>query len=293
MWKDVRVHAGLLAVALIYGANYSIAKFVMPVYVPAFGLIVIRVVCAALFFLLISPLLPKQKIARSDWPRLLACAFFGVAFNQLLFFKGLSLTSPIHASVLMLVTPILVLLGAAFALKEKVLWHRWLGIALGVTGAALLVVSAARTDKQASALGDVLVFLNAASYAVYLILAKPLLSRYSALTLTKYTFLLAVPMVLPFGLPELARVNWAEMPVAVYTAIAFIVLFVTIAAYLLNAWTMQFVSPGTVGAYIYLQPVCAVALSLALGIDSLSLQKVLYMLLIFGGVFLAQKKSLR
>ena len=290
MFKDALVHAGLLTVALIYGANYSIAKFVMPEYVPAFGLIVIRVACAALFFVLLSPFMKQQPIARADWPRLIACAFFGVAFNQLLFFKGLSLTSPIHASVLMLVTPILVLLGAAFALKEKVSSRRWLGIALGVSGAALLVVSAAKADKSASVIGDVCVFLNAASYAVFLILAKPLLYRYSALTLTKYTFVLGLPMVLPFGLPELTHVNWAEMPVSVYAGIGFIVLFVTIVAYLLNAWTMQYVSPGTVGAYIYLQPVFAVGISLLLGIDTITLQKALYIGLIFVGVYLAQRR---
>ncbi len=293
MWKEARVHAGLLTVALIYGANYSVAKFVMPDYVQPFALILLRVSLACLCFLALQLFIKSEKIDKKDWWRLIACGFFGVAVNQLFFFKGLSLTSPIHASVLMLVTPILVLAGAAFVLKEKIKLVRWIGIALGITGATLLVLSAGKADAVASIKGDVMVFINAASYATYLILAKPLLQRYSALTVSFYTFLFALPIVIPFGLPELSAINWAQLPLPVWLSVFFIVFFVTVVAYLLNAWTMTHVSPGVVGSYIYLQPVLAGLIAIALGQDSLSWQKVIFILLIFAGVYLSRSKVKR
>src|SRR5690606_5465109 len=118
---------------------------------------------------------------------------------------------------------------------------RWIGIGLGIIGATLLVLSAGKTNGTASIEGDVYVFFNAASYAVYLIIAKPLLQKYKATTVSLYTFLLALPIVLPFGWPDLSQTNWHELPASVWLSIGFIVLFVTFIAYLLNAWTMQYV----------------------------------------------------
>ena len=228
--------------------------------------------------------------SRSDLGKFALCGAFGVAINQLLFFKGLSLTSPIHASVLMVTTPILVMLLAAVLLKEKIRPVRWLGVALGALGAGLLISWGKETDKAASVLGDLCIITNAASYALYLVLVKPLMKHYHAISVSKWTFLFGLVLVLPFGLPQLQGVAWTEFPGWVWAAVAFIVLGVTVLAYLLNAWTLRHVSAGMVGSYVYLQPVCAMVIALTAGKDELTVAKVLFALLVFLGVYLAGRK---
>ena len=140
MNKQVQVHGALFLVALIYGSNYSIAKEVMPAYVGPFGLIVIRVVSAALFFGIFSRMVTKEKIVgKADNLRVILCGVTGVAVNQLCFFAGLNLTAPINAALLMVIVPVVVLLFSAVLLKERVSKRKVTGILIACTGALLLI----------------------------------------------------------------------------------------------------------------------------------------------------------
>ena len=134
----------------IYGANHTIAKDLMPDVIGPLGFIILRVVGAAVLFWLISPLFPKERIDRRDWWRVLGCAFFGMVLNMNMFFMGLELSTPINSSVVITLTPVLLLVLTAVFLKEKVTWMKSIGIGLGLAGALMLILFGERTQPNAA-----------------------------------------------------------------------------------------------------------------------------------------------
>lgn len=274
-------------VSVIYGVTFTVAKDVMPAFVKPFGFIVLRVGGSAILFWLCSLFVRKEKIALIDFPRIVAAAFFGVALNMLTFFEGLSLTSPIMASVLMVTTPMLVLVLSAFIIKEKIIGKKAIGILLGLVGTVLLILYGKAVGNGENALwGNFLVFVNAVSYALYLILVKKLMDRYNPFSFVKWIYLFGFIMVLPFGWEQLSQVNWPGMPVDITVKVVFVVVISTFLTYLLNLLSMKELKPTTVAVFIYLQPFFATVFAIALGKDELSLVKLLSALLIFVGVYL-------
>ena len=287
MNKQVQVHASLFLVALIYGSNYSIAKEVMPAYVGPFGLIVIRVVSAALFFGLLARLVVREKIVgRADNIRVILCGVTGVAINQLCFFAGLNLTAPINAALLMVIVPVVVLVFSAMLLRERIGKQKVSGIALACVGAFLLIYTSRGEQATGNLWGDLLIILNATSFGLYLVLVKPLMQKYQAITIVSRIFTVGAVLVLPFGWQQLMAPDYSAFPVSIWLAILFMVFAVTIIAYLLNTWALRYANPSLVGAYIYLQPVMAILIAIALGKDVFTLQKAAFALLIFAGVYL-------
>lgn len=290
---------GLFLVNIIYGANFIVAKGLMPDVIGPSGFIIIRVAVSSALFWLLNAILKLGFIEKKDVPRAVLCAFFGVAANQLLFFNGLSLTSPINASILMTTGPFLVLLLAAILLKEKLIPRRILGIALGATGAILLIL-AKDTGKQvvSSVLGDSLVFLNAASYACYLVLVTPLMRKYGALKVIGHVFAFGLVFVLPFGWNQFMEINWQAITSNQWWAIFYVVIATTFVVYLINAFTLKHVSPTVTGSFIYLQPFFATSVAYFAAYmgwvedyTDLNLEKLFYALLIFLGVFLVTRAS--
>ncbi len=206
-------------VSVIYGVTFTIAKDVMPQYIDAYGFIIIRVGGTTVLFWLVwlytrlSRKGSKEKIDRADFPRIICSAFFGVALNMLSFFKGLSLTSPISASVLMVSTPLIVLVLSAIILKERMRKQMVFGIILGMIGTAFLILYGKSVGNATNAsLGNFLVFVNATSYGLYLVMVKKLMDKYNAFTFVKWIYLIGFIMVLPFGWNQIEAVNWALMP---------------------------------------------------------------------------------
>ncbi|PKV63135.1 DMT family transporter [Pontibacter ramchanderi] len=287
MNKQVQVHASLFLVALIYGSNYSIAKEVMPEYVGPFGLIVIRVVSAAIFFGLLSRLVTKEKIVgRADNIRVVLCGVTGVAVNQLCFFAGLNLTAPINAALLMVIVPVVVLVFSALLLRERIGKRKVSGIAMACLGAFLLIYTSRGEQATGNLWGDLLIILNATSFGLYLVLVKPLMQRYKAITIVSRIFTVGAVLVIPFGWQQLLAPDYGSFPASIWLAILFMVFAVTIIAYLLNTWALRYANPSLVGAYIYLQPVMAILIAVAVGKDIFTVQKAAYALLIFAGVYL-------
>lgn len=287
----MHVHAALFGVSLIYGANYSIAKIIVPEYITPSATIVFRVLISGAFFWIIHTTSIREKVTRSrDYYHLAACGFLGVAANQLMFFKGLSITTPINASLLMLTTPVLVFLLSYFFLKEKFTLRKATGIVLSGTGAVLLVGGTHFSFSSETVLGDLFIFLNALAYGSYLVLVKPLMAKYHTITIVKWTFFFAAFPVLFFGWEEAQQLPWEALPSIFYYCLAFIVLGTTIAAYLFNAWALKYVNASVVGAYIYLQPVLATIFAYIIRGDKLTLQTFALSLLIFTGVYLVSRK---
>ncbi len=288
MKQSYRVHAALLTVALIYGANYSIAKTVTPEFILPFGVIVLRVVGATILFWFIAP---KERIEnKKDLAYLALCSLFGVAINQLCFFKGLSLTVPVNASVIMTIVPIMVLLATTFLLKERLTQIKLLGIFLGFVGAVMLVTGGGFSFSGDTFLGDIFILINALAYGVYLVIAKPMLDKYKPLTVVKWIFTFGCLFVVPMGYPELRLVEWGMLPSYTYVALAYIIVFTTCLTYLLNAFALKKVSPNIVGYYIYLQPIIATTIAIIFRGDTLTIPTIVFSCLIFLGVYLVSMK---
>lgn len=283
---------GATLVSLIYGLTFTIAKDVMPQYIMPFGFILLRVGGAVLLFWAVSFLGPKEKIARGDFPRIAAAALFGVAINMLTFFKGLSYTSPISASVIMVTTPIIVLILSAIIMKERMLKRKVFGIILGLIGTAFLILYGKSVGSATNAsLGNLLVFINATAYGFYLIIVKKLMDKYNAFTFVKWIYTFGFIMVLPFGWNEFHAIEFATLPTDIIWKIGFVILFSTFFTYLLNLLSMRELKPTTVAVFIYLQPVFATIFAISLGKDELGWVKIIAAVLIFVGVYLVTQKK--
>lgn len=277
---------------LIYGVTFTIAKDVMPIYIKPFGFILLRVLGATLIFWAIGLFVKAKPIEIKDYKKIALAAIFGVALNMLTFFKGLSYTTPISASVIMVTTPILVLIFSSILIKERLLPKKIAGIFIGLVGAVILIIygnSSAESGKNIM-LGNFLVFINAASYAMYLVIVKELITKYNPIIFVKWLYLFGLVFVLPFGLTELIEAKWHTMTTSIYLKAGFVVLFTTCITYLFNLFALSKLKPTTVSVFIYLQPVIATIYALLVGSDNLNIFKILATLLIFLGVYLVSKK---
>ncbi|NCT19040.1 MAG: EamA family transporter [Flavobacteriaceae bacterium CG_4_8_14_3_um_filter_34_10] len=279
----------------IYAINHTIAKGLMPVYIEPYGFILLRVSGAAALFWIFSLAYPSEKIDLKDWKRLVACSLFGMVINMLMFFKGLSLSTPINSSVVITISPVLLLVLSAILIKERITLIKSIGIILGLVGALVLVFFG--ETKQFNApnipLGNILFIVNAISYSIYLILVKSLTAKYSSITLMKWLFLFAFLMNLPIGISEFMEVKWTSLPNKAMLGMAFVVVFTTVLTYLLNIYALRELKASTIGAFIYLQPVIAVIFAVLLGVDQLTPLRVLAAILIFIGVYLSSIKPKR
>lgn len=257
MSKRTLAHIALLTVNVIYAANYLVAKGIMPDFIQPSGFIFYRVSGALVLFYIVF-LFNKEKIEKKDIGRLVLSGLFGVAINQLMFFNGLNLTSPINASIIMTSNPILVLVISHIMLREVITKSKIAGVLVGGLGAVLLLLSTkSGGEGHASLTGDVFVFINALSYGVYLVIVKPLLAKYKPSTVIFYVFLFGWIISTPFGFQQAMEVEWEVLPNSIIIGAIYVVVFTTFFAYMLNIFALKIVSPAVSSTYIYLQPVLA------------------------------------
>jgi drug/metabolite transporter (DMT)-like permease len=292
MKSSVRAHLSLFVANLIYAASFTIAKKVTGGPVHPFALVILRASGAVILFWLTDFLLVKEKTDRKDIPRFIMLAFFGVALNQMMFLKGLDLTSPINASIMMITSPILVLIIAAIVIRERITFIKSAGIILGFGGAVMLMMGKThQTVRGDSMTGDLCVFINALSWGAYLVLVKPLMFKYNTVTILRWVFLFGLIMVIPFGLGQLKEVQWSGMKQSDVFNVLFVIIATTYVAYLLNIYALKALSPSVVSAYIYLQPLLTTIIALWMGSDHLDLLKVVSAAMIFGGVFMVSHRK--
>ena len=294
MNKIVFAHISLFVANLIYAINYTFAKDVMPDFIQPSGFILLRVTGAVTLFSLFYFLFVNEKVEKKDVIRLAICGIFGVAINQLLFFKGLNLTTPINAAIIMTINPVLVIIMSALILFEKINLRKGIGIALGLIGASNLILNGGDVSGNTNfMLGNMFVFINAASYGLYLVLVKPLMHKYNPITVMFYVFAFGLFYVLPFGYNELLVVDWASFPTIIIWEVLFVVVFTTVIAYLLNSLALKSLNPSTVSIYIYLQPVLATLFAIFRGSDSLDKIKIISAIIVFVGVYLVSVRSVK
>ncbi|MFD2517229.1 DMT family transporter [Salinimicrobium flavum] len=282
-----------IGASTIYGINHTVAKDLMPEFIQPYGFIFLRVTGAAILFWLISFWGPKEKVATGDWPRIITCTVLGMVINMLLFFKGLSLTTPINSSVITTITPIMVLILASILIKEKITLLKTAGIFTGLAGAVMLIFFSAGSTVNAPniPLGNLFVIINALSYGLYLIMVKPLTAKYHPFTLMKWLFLFAVFINLPLTIHEFLEVQWTSLPSHAIIKMSFVVVGTTFLTYLLNVYALKQLSASTISAFVYLQPLIAIIYAVSMGADSLNLIKVVAAILVFSGVYMVTKKK--
>lgn len=283
---NLKAHSALLGANILYGLNYVIAKGIMPDYLAPRAIIMIRVLGAVVFFWLLHQLWIKEKVKRKDLIRLAICALFGVAINQILFFEGLNLSTPINASLIMLIVPIVVLVFSAILLHEKVTGSKVIGIALGLSGAFMIVLSSGAISFESEHfVGNLLLFINASSFGFYLVLIKPMMIKYHPLTVMKWVFLFGLVYIFPFCIGPASQASWASLPFDIWMSVLYVIIGTTILAYLLFNYSLKFVSPVVSSMYMYLQPLLAGIVSLILGMEGLTYIEAIAAVLVFSGVY--------
>ena len=284
--------AAIVGANLIWGINYVVSKMVVKVFIDPVPLTMYRVLVAAVLLWLVSIFYPSEKVDRRDLIRLFLAALFGVTLNQSLFINGIAKTTPIDAAIIVTLGPILVLLLSSLLLHDKITASKVVGIAIGGFGAISLVTySGAVSFGTGHLLGNIMILCSAISYALYLVTVKPLMSKYTSLTVIKWVFLFGMLQMLPIGLKPMLEYNLLGQPAHAIINIAFIVVGATFLAYLFISYALTHVKATTVSIFSYTQPVIAAIFALFLGVDSLNWVKVMSMLLVCLGVYIASRPT--
>lgn len=289
MNKIVKAHLALLTVNLIYGANYSIVKK-LEHYIDPFALVLIRAVVTMLLLWVTGLFVRDKTIEKKDFRKLMLLGIFAIALNQLLFIKGLYMGNAINASIIMILSPIVVILIEILFLKEKAPIIRIAGIATGTVGAAILLLfKTAGPTGNSLFIGDILILINCISWSIYMVMVKPLMLKYKTATVVKWIFLFGSIYVLPFGWSGFSAFNISAMGATQWACMAYVVVGSTFIAYFLNTYALTELSASIASTYIYLQPVIAALFAIALKQDTLDVIKIVSASLIITGIFLVSR----
>lgn len=282
-------HLAMLGANTTWGMMAPIAKITMasgavsPLLLTNF-----RIVGAAILFWIASAFAPKQHVPPRDLLLLAGAGMLGIVCNQGSYIFGIGFTSPGEASIITTTMPLWVMLLAALILKEPITWKKAGGIALGASGALLLVLgsSASAMKGDNPMLGDLLVLTAQLSYALYLTFYKNFIKKYSVFTLMKWMFTFASMVALPISCREWISADWSLISPTEIAGVAYVVVIATFLAYILTMIGQKNLRPTLVGMYNYVQPIIASIIGVYLGLDRFTPVKVVAVILIFSGVYL-------
>jgi len=252
--------------------------------IPPFLFAAFRVLAAAILLDVIRRVQTPEKIFAADRPRLVLYALLGVSFNQVLFIFGLFLTTAINTTILTTTIPVFTLAAAVLLGREKMGLRAGLGILLAGAG-ALALLNVQRFDwSNDSFRGDLLLILNCTSYSLYLVLSRPILAHYRALTFTAAVFRYGAVFIVLVAIPDLLRFQPSRVPPLAWACMAAVILLCTVIPYLLNAWALARTHASRVAFYVFLQPLIATALAIPILGEALSFKAAVAGLLIFAGL---------
>lgn len=288
-----KAYAAAIGANFIFGSSYAVVKYITPIFIHPLALNFVRVTVSIVLFWTLYLFKPgKTPINKKDLPRFLLCGLTGVTINQIFFIKGLSLTTAIHSSLLSLGTPIFITIIAAWLLKEGFNAAKAAGLVFGIGGAALLILMKDNSKTGSNMLlGDLLILINAISYAFYLVLVRPLMAKYSGIQVLRWVFTIGAIGIIPFGLPHFLETNWIAFDTSHLIALAYIAIAATFVAYLLTVYCISTIGSSATGAFIYTQPVFAAVIATIFAGEHFTLSKAIAALLIFTGVYLVNFKK--
>ena len=287
--ENLKAHGAMLLAMVLFGLMATFSKDVLANGgITGPQLVAFRICGAAILFWLGSIIVPQQRVERRDLLKIVGASFFGFVMAQGGYIVGLSLTSPINATIELTTMPIFTLILSSIILNERITPRRALGIALGFTGAVLLIT---RTTSGACGhptdfRGDILILISQVGYAFYLTYFSGVIRKYDAFTFNKWTFTFASIMIMPFVAPHIAQIDWPAMSARTATEIIYIVAAATFFTFLLVVWAQRRLMPTTVSSYNYVQPFVAVVASVAMGLAVFQWMHAVAAALIFTGVWL-------
>ena len=262
---------------------------------PPIALFTFRALGAGLLFWLLSLFTPKEKVEKRDFLPILAASLLGLFVPQMTFLTAIERTSPMDLSVINTITPIMTMFFAAIFLHEPITFKKAGGVAVSFTGILFLIYQSMHLQHEAtssSVSGILLVILNSLSFALYLGIFRPLIKRYSVVTFMKWMFLFSFLVSLPFSVPLLPRIDYAGISPKIMWEVGYLIFFATFVAYFLIPFSQKNLRPTLVSMYSYLQPIIATSISIVIGMDRLTWQKMVAALMVCIGVALVnQSKS--
>lgn len=288
--SELKGHGAALIAVLFFGLMSPVSKLVMQGGVVDGSLLAsFRIVGSALLFQFLALFAPSQKIERRDWPALVGMSLCGMAFNQYLFVIGVQYTSPTNACVITTSTPVMTMALAALILHERLTISRLCGLAMGACGALILILGSAQSGQVGSVFGDALCLASQFFACCYFIFFGPVIRRYRTLTLMKWLFTISAVLSVPFMAPAWLQLPWGSLNVREWGGMLYVVLIGTFVCYILLIMAQRRLSPSVVATYNYVQPVVAATAGVLWGIDVITTQKLLAVLLIAIGVRLVTR----
>lgn len=292
--KDIAIgHLASAATYAIFGINIIACRDIaIDGGLAPIVLFVIRALVAGALFWIVSLIGPREKVPPRDLLKVGGAGIIGIFLPQLTFLHAIARTAPVDLSIITTITPILTMLFAALFLKEPITWKKVLGVFVSFGGIVWLILQSVAVGGGAEStepMGVVFCIANCAVFALYLGTCRPLISRYSSVTLMKWMFLVSFIVSLPFALPQIAVTDFAAVPSHVWWEVAFLVFFATFIAYFLIPIGQQRIRPTLVSMYGYLQPIIAIGVAIATGMDSLTVTKIVAALSVFAGVYIVNQ----
>ncbi len=292
-------HVAMLAANSMWGLMAPLAKFVMiGGAVSSLVMTDLRVFGAMILFWIFSFFQKPEHVGHKDLMKLFVASLLAIVFNQGSYIFGVGMTSPVDASIITTSMPLIAMILAAIFLKEPITGKKILGIAVGASGALLLILGSSQASGTTvkgdnPLLGDVFVLLAQCSYAFYFVLFKNFVTKYSAVTVMKWMFTYAFICLLPFSYSSLLATDWLALDGARIASILFVVVGATFLSYILIIVGQKNLRPTVAGMYNYIQPLVATIVAICWGMDSFNLTKVLSVVMIFGGVWLVTSSRSR
>ncbi len=283
-------HLACFTAYTIFGLNIVVCKdLTSSGAISPIALFTIRSLGAGALFWLISLFLPKQSVERRDLPKIFAASVLGFFLTQMCFLMAISRITPMDCSIITSLSPIYTMFIAAYALKEPLSTQKIGGVVLSLCGIIHLIlnsVTSTATVIETTPIGVLLMIGNSLCFSLYLGIFKPTIAKYSVVTFMKWTFLFASLLSLPFSVKELFTIDYAALPTSFITELAFLVICATFITYFLIPVGQKILRPTLVSMYSYVQPIIAIVVSIYVGMDTLSWQKVIAAITVFTGVIL-------
>jgi len=292
---NLRAHLSMLAATILFGANYWIAKGLMPNHLLPMQIIFLRVLGTLLISWTIQLSIRELRVLRidrADYPRLIISSLLGVAINQMMFFTGLNHTTPVDAAIINSVNPILVLVFASWILKEHIGTSRLGGIMLGAAGALMLILLSNPFSLKGGHLsGDLFILVNTASWSLYLVISKPLMVKYNSFLMMRWMFLIGFIAVFPFSIRQTLQIDLHSFDSYTWFALLYIIIGTTFMAYFFITYSLKRLSSSVVAYYTYLQPVIVAVLGIIVFTERISWVKIVSGLLVFAGIYFVTRKN--
>ncbi|MCR5313568.1 MAG: DMT family transporter [Bacteroidaceae bacterium] len=285
-------HVCMLAACVMWGLMAPLGKDAMVNGIPGIQMVTFRVTGGAICFWIASLFTKNEKIERDDYLRFFFAGLFAIVCNQCCYTVGLSITSPVNASIMTTTLPIITMVMSALFLNDKITWKKMLGVTMGASGACILILGSTQGHIGGGVLlGDILCICAQFSFAIYLTFFKSLIQKYSVITCMKWMITFAALVITPFTLNKVANLPWTEISIITYLEAAFVVIGGTFLAYICSVRAQKILRPTVVAMYNYVQPIVACLVSVAMGVGIFGWTQALAVVLVFTGVKLVNKKQ--